>query len=67
LYRIVTAFPLRSLKVSDPTAFVICGRTQTPSLGVLGDSTTFFWQCHGYAGVLHGDLVTIRTAVGTPP
>jgi hypothetical protein len=25
----------------DPTAFVICSRTQTPFLGVLDDSTAF--------------------------
>jgi hypothetical protein len=36
-----TAFPLRFSKDGDPMAFVICSRTQTPSLGVLGDSTAF--------------------------
>jgi hypothetical protein len=35
------AFPLRFSKDGDPTAFVICCRTQTLSLGVLGDSTAF--------------------------
>jgi hypothetical protein len=47
----------------DPSAFVICSRTKMPSLGVLDDSTVF---C-GDAGVLHGDLVTIQIAMGTPP
>jgi hypothetical protein len=63
LHCVVTAFPLRFSKEGDPTAFIICSRTQTPSLGVLGDSTAFL----GDAGILYGDLVTIQIVVRTPP
>jgi hypothetical protein len=41
LYCVGTAFPLRFSKDGDPTAFVICSRAQTPSLGVFGDCTAF--------------------------
>jgi hypothetical protein len=40
-YTLYNRFPLRFSKDDDPTAFVICSRTQKPSLGVLGDSTAF--------------------------